>query len=70
MTYFRKENILQVYFLSLKKTPKNSLFMEGLDLLKVPEYDVFLAGDLRRCIRTVCMLQVMDSEEVYLFYKL
>lgn len=44
--------------------------MEGLDLLNVPEYDVFLAGDLRRCIRTVSMPQVMEGEEVYLFYKL
>lgn len=70
MIYFRKESIFHVYFLSLEKKEKEtSLAMEGLDLLNVPEYDVFLAADLKRHIRTVCMLQVMDGEEVYLFYK-
>lgn len=48
----------------------NSLAMEGLDIINVPEYGVLLAGDLRRCIGAGCMLQVMERKEVYLFYKL
>lgn len=48
----------------------SSLAVEGLDIINVPEYGVLLAADLRRCIRLVCMLQVVEGKEVYLFYEL
>lgn len=48
----------------------SSLAMEGLDIINVPEYDFLLAADIRRCIRAVCVLQVMGGKEVDLFDKL
>lgn len=53
-----------------KNLDMSSLAVEGLDILNVPEYGVLLAVDLRRCIRLVCMLQVVEGKEVYLFYEL
>lgn len=44
--------------------------MEGFDIINVSENSLFLAGDVRRCIRTVCMLQVMGGEEFHLLDKL
>lgn len=44
--------------------------MEGFDIFNVPEDGFLLAADFRRCVRTVCMLQVMKGEEVDIFYKL
>lgn len=59
-------------FLNLRvvKTDTSSLVMEGFDILNVPEDGFLLAADFRRCIRTVCMLQVIEGEEVDIFYKL
>ncbi len=48
----------------------SSLAVEGLDLVNVPEYGVLVAAELRWCIRTVSMLQVMGGKEVHLFDKL
>lgn len=44
--------------------------MEGFDIFNVPEDGFLLAADFRRRIRTVCMLQVMEGEEVDVFHKL
>lgn len=44
--------------------------MEGLDVINVSENGLFLACDIRRCIRAVCMLQVMGSKEICLLDKL
>lgn len=52
------------------KTDMSSLVMEGFDVLNVPEDGLLLAADFRWCIRTVCMLQVMEGEEVDIFYEL
>lgn len=43
--------------------------MEGFDFFNVPEDGFLLAADFRRRIWTVCMLQVMEGEEVDIFYK-
>lgn len=48
----------------------SSLVMEGFDVFNVPEDGLLLAADFRWCIRTVCMLQVMEGEEVDIFYEL
>lgn len=48
----------------------SSLVMEGIDVFNVPEDGFLLAADFRWCIRTVCMLQVMEGEEVDIFYEL
>lgn len=56
--------------LGVVKTDTSSLVMEGFDIINVPEDGFLLAADFRRCIRTVCMLQVMDGEEVDVFYEL
>lgn len=53
-----------------KNLDVSSLAVEGLDIINVPEYGVLLAADLRRCIRLICMLQVVEGKEVYLFYEL
>lgn len=53
-----------------KKTDMSSLVMEGFDVFNVPEDGLLLAADFRWCIRTVCMLQVMEGEEVDIFYEL
>lgn len=57
-------------YLRVVKTDTSSLVMEGFDIFNVPEDGFLLAADFRRCIRTVCMLQVMEGEEVDIFYKL
>lgn len=56
-------------FLHLRavKTNTNSLVMEGFDIFNVPEDGFLLTADFRRCTRTVCMLQVMEGEEVDIF---
>lgn len=48
----------------------SSLAMEGLDVFNVPEYVPLVAGDIRRCIRAVGMLQMVGGKEVDLFDKL
>lgn len=53
-----------------KNLDMSSLAVEGLDIINVPEYGVLLAADLRRCIRLVCMLQVVEGKEVHIFYEL
>lgn len=37
----------------------SSLAMKGLNIINVSEYGFLLAADIRRCIRALCMLQVM-----------
>lgn len=53
-----------------KNLDVSSLAVEGLDITNVPEYGFLLAADLWRRIRLVCMLQVVEGKEVYLFYEL
>lgn len=48
----------------------SSLVMEGFDVFNVPEDGLLLAADFRWSIRTLCMLQVMEGEEVDVFYEL
>lgn len=52
------------------KTDTGSLVVEGFDIFNVPEDGVLLAADLRRCVRTVGVLHVMEGEEVDIFYEL
>lgn len=49
---------------------QGSLAMEGLDVINVPENGFLLAGDIRRYIRAVHMLQVVGGEEINLSDKL
>lgn len=58
-----------LYLRVVKKVP-SSLVMEGFDIFYVPEDGFLLAANFRWRIWTVCMLHVMDSEEVDIFYKL
>lgn len=44
--------------------------MEGFDVINVPKDGVLLAADFRWCIRAVCVLQVMEGEEVDIFHEL
>lgn len=44
--------------------------VEGLDVIDVPEYGVLLAANLCWCIGTVCLIQMVEGEHVYLFHKL
>lgn len=44
--------------------------MEGFDVVDVPEDGVLLAADFRWRVGAVRVLQVMEREEVDVFYKL
>lgn len=57
-------------FILFEMTIMSSLAMEVFDIIDVPEYGVFLAGDLRWGVKAVHMLQVMDGEKVDIFHKL
>lgn len=68
---YNDDTFLLKYITNIKSIKKvNSLAMEGLDIINVPENGSLLATDIRWCIRAVCMLHVMRGEEVYLLYKL
>lgn len=57
-------------YVRVVKTDINSLVMEGFDVINVPKDSVLLAADFRWCIRAVCVLHVMEGEEVDIFYEL
>lgn len=48
----------------------SSLAMKGLNIIDVSEYGFLLAADIRRCIRALCLLQVMGCKEFNLLYEL
>lgn len=71
MKYF----FLQLYFTKYLATISDnkevsSLAMEGFDVADISENGLFLVGDIRRCIRSFSMLQVVGGEEVHLRHKL
>lgn len=47
----------------------SSQAVESLYVIHVPEYDVLLAADFRRCVRAVRMLQMMARKDAQLFDK-